>query len=101
MFGSIGPGTRLPTLGQVDYDAVEDAIADPDAPASSPAALTLLSSKPFRTCSRRKPPSMARVARWRKRETDIPIVAQVTVESTGTLLVGADIAAAEHGASFT
>jgi 5-methyltetrahydrofolate--homocysteine methyltransferase len=27
VFGSIGPGTRLPTLGQVDYDAIEDAIA--------------------------------------------------------------------------
>ena len=27
VFGSIGPGTRLATLGQIDYDALEQALA--------------------------------------------------------------------------
>lgn len=93
VFGSIGPGTRLPTLGQVDYDAVEDAIAIQTAGliAGGVDALIIetvqdmLQAKAAVNGVRR---AMADAGK------DLPVVAQVTVESTGTLLVGADIAAA-------
>src|SRR6266851_2464353 len=66
VFGSVGPGTRLPTLGHV---ACQD-------PLQIKAAV-----------------NGAKRAR-QDATKDIPIIVQVTVETTGTLLVGADIAAA-------
>ena len=93
VFGSIGPGTRLPTLGQVDYDAVEDAIALQTAGLIAGGVDALIIETVQDMLQAKAAINGARRA-MAEAETDIPIVAQVTVESTGTLLVGADIAAA-------
>ena len=93
VFGAIGPGTRLPTLGQVSYGAVADAVAVQAAGlvAGGADALLietvqdLLQAKAAVAGARR---AMAEAGR------DLPLAVQVTVESTGTLLAGADIAAA-------
>ncbi len=93
VFGAIGPGTRLPTLGQVSYADIADAIAVQCAGliAGGVDALLietvqdLLQAKAAIRGARR---AMADAGRT------LPLVAQATVESTGTLLVGADIAAA-------
>ena len=93
VFGSIGPGTRLPTLGQVDYDAVEDAIAVQTSGLIAGGVDALIIETVQDMLQAKAAINGARRA-MAEAGTDLPIVAQVTVESTGTLLVGADIAAA-------
>ncbi|HEX4262477.1 MAG TPA: methionine synthase [Acetobacteraceae bacterium] len=93
VLGSMGPGTKLPTLGNVDYDTLEAALAEQarglvaggvDAFLIETAQDTLQLKAAVNGCKR------ARGAAG----TDTPIFVQVTVETTGTLLVGPDIAAA-------
>ncbi len=93
VFGSIGPGTRLPSLGHVGYDVLEDAYAEQ--------ARGLLAGEVdafmIETCQ--DPLQIKAAVNGAKRvrqavARDTPILVQVTVETTGTLLVGADIASA-------
>ncbi|ATL67651.1 methionine synthase [Nocardia terpenica] len=93
VLGSMGPGTKLPTLGHAPYAVLRDAYTE--------AALGMLEGGAdailVETCqdllqvkaavigSRR---AMARAGRR------IPIITHVTVETTGTMLVGSEIGAA-------
>ena len=93
VLGSMGPGTKLPTLGHTEYAVIRDAYLE--------AALGMLESGAdailVETCqdllqlkaavlgSRR---AMAQFGRH------IPIIAHVTVETTGTMLLGSEIGAA-------
>lgn len=91
--GSIGPGTRLPSLGHVDYQTAEDAAAIQAAGLIAGGADAFL----IETCQ--DPLQIKAAVNGCKRAlaeagSDIPIMVQVTVETTGTLLVGADIATA-------
>jgi 5-methyltetrahydrofolate--homocysteine methyltransferase len=93
VFGSVGPGTRLPSLGHVTYDALEDAFA------IQCAGLVAGGIDAFRIETCQDPLQIKAAVNGAKRACadagkDIPIIVQVTVETTGTLLVGADIAAA-------
>ena len=94
--GSIGPGTRLPSLGHVGYRALEDAFAvqaqgllegGVDALLIETAQDTLQVKAAVNGCRRA-------LRAMNRSETDVPVLVQVTVETTGTMLVGADIAAA-------
>jgi 5-methyltetrahydrofolate--homocysteine methyltransferase len=93
VLGSIGPGTKLPSLGHIDYQTVEDALAVQCAGLAAGGVDAFL----IETC---QDPLQIKAAvngakRARKEaNADIPIIVQVTVETTGTLLVGTDIAAA-------
>ncbi|HTH97662.1 MAG TPA: methionine synthase [Stellaceae bacterium] len=93
VLGSIGPGTRLPTLGHIDYQTLEDAL---DVQASGliaggvDAILIETCQDPLQIKAAVNGVKRARTAAHK----DTPILVQVTVETTGTLLVGADIAAA-------
>ncbi|MEO5374694.1 MAG: methionine synthase [Alphaproteobacteria bacterium] len=93
VLGSIGPGTKLPTLGHIDYDTLEASFTVQSEGLMAGGADAIL----IETCQDplqiKAAVNGAREARTR-RGTDTPIFAQVTVETTGTLLVGADIAAA-------
>ena len=102
VLGSIGPGTKLITLGQIDWDTMHDSYAEQvrgllDAPPGERAdALLIETSQDLLQC---KCAVNAAVDVQREMgiwETDeqIPIFVQVTVETTGTMLVGSDIAAA-------
>jgi 5-methyltetrahydrofolate--homocysteine methyltransferase len=93
VLGSIGPGTKLPTLGHIDYQTVEDAIAVQAAGLAAGKVDAFL----IETCQDPLQIKAAVNGAKRAREeakADIPIIVQVTVETTGTLLVGTDIAAA-------
>src|SRR5579872_4490297 len=93
VLGSVGPGTRLPTLGHVAYQDLEDALTIQCAGLVAGGADAIL----IETCQDPLQVKAAVNAAKRARDEankDIPIIVQVTVETTGTLLVGADIAAA-------
>ncbi len=93
VLGSMGPGTKLPTLGHTEYAVIRDAYTE--------AALGMLEGGAdavlVETCqdllqlkaavlgSRR---AMAQAGRH------IPVFAHVTVETTGTMLLGSEIGAA-------
>jgi 5-methyltetrahydrofolate--homocysteine methyltransferase len=93
VLGSIGPGTKLPTLGNIGYDALEAALATQSAgliAGGVDAILIETCQDPLQIKAAVNGAKIARAAAG----TDTPIFVQVTVETTGTLLVGPDIAAA-------
>jgi 5-methyltetrahydrofolate--homocysteine methyltransferase len=93
VIGSIGPGTKLPSLGHVDYDSLEAALtvqAKGLVAGGVDAVLIETCQDPLQIKAAINGVKIAREAA----SSDLPIMTQVTVETTGTLLVGADIAAA-------
>jgi 5-methyltetrahydrofolate--homocysteine methyltransferase len=91
--GDIGPGTKLPTLGHVTYDALEAALTEQCLGLIAGGADALLTETNQDTLYIKAAVNAAKIAKA-KTKSDIPIFVQVTVETTGTLLVGPDIAAA-------
>ncbi len=93
VLGAVGPGTRLPSLGHIAYQTLEDAIAEQCRGLVAGGVDAIL----IETCQDplqiKAAVNGAKLARG-DRGADLPIFVQVTVETTGTLLVGADIAAA-------
>src|SRR6202051_1808861 len=93
VLGSMGPGTKLPTLGHTEYAVIRDAYAEAalgmlDGGADAILVETcqdLLQLKAAVLGSRR---AMAQAGRH------IPVFAHVTVETTGTMLLGSEIGAA-------
>ena len=93
VFGSIGPGTKLPSLGHIDYQTLENALATQAAGLIAGGIDAFL----IETCQ--DPLQIKAAVNGAKRARaeaggEVPIAVQVTIETTGTLLVGADIAAA-------
>lgn len=93
VIGDVGPGTKLASLGHIDYDTLEDAYVVQCAGliAGGVDGILLLTFQ--------DPLQLKAAANGAKRAremagTDVPIFAQVTLETTGTMLVGTDIAAA-------
>src|SRR5215471_9495437 len=93
VLGSVGPGTRLPSLGHIAYQPLEDALTIQCAGLIDGGIDAII----IETCQDPLQIKAAVNGAKRAREEarkDTPILVQVTVETTGTLLVGADIAAA-------
>ena len=93
VLGSVGPGTRLPSLGHVGYQDLEDALTVQCAGLIEGGVDAII----IETCQDPLQIKAAVNGAKRAREAahqDTPILVQVTIETTGTLLVGADIAAA-------
>src|SRR5277367_2822389 len=93
VLGSVGPGTRLPTLGHVGYQELEDALAVQCGGLIAGGVDAII----IETCQDPLQIKAAVNGAKRAREDaheDTPILVQVTIEATGSLLVGADIAAA-------
>ena len=93
VLGAVGPGTKLPTLGHLDYQSIEDAIALQCGGLVEGGVDGIL----IETCQ--DPLHFKAAINGAKRAraaagAAAPILLQVTVETTGTLLVGTDIAAA-------
>jgi 5-methyltetrahydrofolate--homocysteine methyltransferase len=93
VLGSVGPGTRLPSLGHTDYGTLEDAFFTQCSGLVVGGVDALL----IETCQ--DPLQIKAAVNGARRafadvDRIVPIFVQVTVETTGTLLVGADIAAA-------
>ncbi|WP_298283500.1 methionine synthase [Acidocella sp.] len=91
--GSIGPGTKLPTLGNIAYDPLEAALFAQCAGLIAGGADALLIETCQDTLQIKAAVNGAKRA-IAQAGSDIPIFVQVTVETTGTLLVGPDIGAA-------
>ena len=93
VLGSIGPGTKLPTLGNIAYDPLEAAIAEQCRGLIAGGVDAFLIETCQDTLQIKAAVNAAKLAR-QEAGADTPIFVQVTVETTGTLLVGPDIAAA-------
>ncbi|GAB3548050.1 5-methyltetrahydrofolate--homocysteine methyltransferase [Actinopolyspora lacussalsi] len=93
ILGSMGPGTKLPTLGHAPYADLRDAYYEQvlgmlDGGVDVILVETsqdLLQTKASIVAAKR---AMATQRKW------VPIIAHVTVEQTGTMLVGSEIGAA-------
>ncbi len=94
VLGAVGPGTRLPSLGHVGYDALEQALTLQCAGLVEGGVDAIL----IETCQDplqiKAAVNGAKAARAAAGRDGLPLIVQVTVETTGSLLVGADIAAA-------
>ena len=93
VIGSVGPGTKLPSLGNIEYDPLEAALALQCRGLIAGGVDAILIETCQDTLQIKAAVNGAKIAR-REAGTDTPIFVQVTVETTGTLLVGPDIAAA-------
>jgi 5-methyltetrahydrofolate--homocysteine methyltransferase len=93
VLGSVGPGTKLPTLGHIPFPELRDSYADQVAGLLDggvdavliETAQDLLQAKAAVIGAKR---AIAAAGR------DIPVLVQVTVETTGTMLLGSEIGAA-------
>ena len=93
VLGSIGPGTKLPSLGHIDYDTLVDSYAEQvrgliDGGVD---ALLLETNQDLLTM---KAAIYACRRVFQEKKSVRPIFAQVTIETTGSMLVGSDIACA-------
>ena len=91
--GSVGPGTKLPSLGNIAYDPLEAALAEQCRGLIAGGVDAILIETCQDTLQIKAAVNGAKIARHNA-DTDTPIFVQVTVETTGTLLVGPDIGAA-------
>lgn len=93
VIGAIGPGTKLPSLGHIDYDSLEASFAlqaDGLLQGKADAILVETAQDPLQIKAAINGARLAMV----KAGITLPVMVQVTVETTGTMLVGTDIAAA-------
>jgi 5-methyltetrahydrofolate--homocysteine methyltransferase len=93
VIGSIGPGTKLPSIGNIAYDPLEAALAEQCRGLIAGGVDAILIETCQDTLQIKAAVNGAKIARTAA-GADTPIFVQVTVETTGTLLVGPDIGAA-------
>jgi 5-methyltetrahydrofolate--homocysteine methyltransferase len=93
VLGSVGPGTKLPSLGNIDYDTLEAALAEQCRGLLEGGVDAILIETCQDTLQIKAAVNGAKRA-GAEAGRIVPIFVQVTVETTGTLLVGPDIAAA-------
>lgn len=93
VLGSMGPGTKLPTLGHLPYETLRDAYRDNAAGLIAGGADALI----VETCQDLLQVRAAVVGAKRAVEAagrDVPIITQVTIETNGAMLLGSEIGAA-------
>lgn len=93
VIGAIGPGTKLPSLGHIDYDVLEASFALQAHGLIEGKADAFLIETAQDPLQIKAAVNGAKNA-MKETKTSLPIMVQVTVETTGTMLVGSDIAAA-------
>ena len=93
VLGSIGPGTKLPTLGHSPYGVLRDAYEQQVAGMLSGGIDAVLVETAQDLLQAKSAIIGAQRAMHRAGES-VPIIVQVTVETTGTMLLGTDITAA-------
>ncbi|UOT01631.1 methionine synthase [Rhodococcus opacus] len=93
VLGSMGPGTKLPTLGHAPFAVLRDAYAEAAMGMIDGGADAIL----VETCQDLLQVKAAILGSQRAMETlgsRLPIITHVTVETTGTMLLGSEIGAA-------
>ncbi|MEV6689800.1 homocysteine S-methyltransferase family protein, partial [Streptomyces sp. NPDC051130] len=93
VLGSMGPGTKLPTLGHIDYATIRDAYQANAEGLISGGADALLVETTQDVLQTKAAIIGARRALSICGE-DMPVICSVTVEATGTMLLGSEIGAA-------
>lgn len=91
--GSIGPGTKLPSLGHISVEDLASAY-DEQIRALVLAGVDLLIIETCQDLLQIKTAMTTCFDTLEALHLDIPVMASVTIERTGTMLVGTDIAAA-------
>ena len=91
--GSMGPGTKLPTLGQITYEEVKAAYAE-QARGLLDGGVDLLIVETCQDLLQTKAALAAVFAALAARGQSVPVIAQVTIESNGVMLNGTEISAA-------
>jgi 5-methyltetrahydrofolate--homocysteine methyltransferase len=93
VLGSVGPGTKLPTLGHVTYAELRDAYEAEVTGLIEGGAHAVLVETAQDLLQAKSAVNGARRA-FRATGVKLPLLAQVTVETTGTMLLGTEIGAA-------
>jgi 5-methyltetrahydrofolate--homocysteine methyltransferase len=93
VLGSIGPGTKLPTLGHTSYEVLKDAYQKCSQGLINGGADALLIETTQDLLQAKAAVNGARSA-IKESGKDIVLIAQVTVETNGTMLLGSEIGAA-------
>ena len=93
VLGSLGPGTKLPTLGHTTYSFLRDAYETASQALIDSGTDALLIETTQDLLQAKAAVNGARAA-IDKSDRDVILIAQVTVETTGTMLLGSEIGAA-------
>ncbi|HEX5708612.1 MAG TPA: homocysteine S-methyltransferase family protein, partial [Pyrinomonadaceae bacterium] len=91
--GSMGPGTKLPTLGQITYADIRAAYAE-QARGLLDGGVDLLIVETCQDLLQTKAALAAIFSEFKTRGRSVPVIAQVTIESNGVMLNGTEISAA-------
>ncbi|MBK8164270.1 MAG: methionine synthase [Gammaproteobacteria bacterium] len=96
VLGSMGPGTKLPSLGHIGYDTLEDSYYEQARGLLDGGVDAFLLETHQDLLTMKAGINAIKRARAEKgmSRADTPIFAQVTIETTGTMLVGSDIGCA-------
>jgi 5-methyltetrahydrofolate--homocysteine methyltransferase len=91
--GSMGPGTKLPSLGHTDFDTLRVNYAE-QAQGLLEGGVDLLLIETCQDLLQVKAAINGALDAQRKLKIRIPLNVQVTIEATGTMLIGSDMATA-------
>ncbi len=90
---SIGPGTRLPSLGQATWDELVDSYAE-QARGLLDGGVDALLIETVQDLLQAKTAIVACIDAMNQKGRQVPILCTITIETTGTMLLGSEIAAA-------
>ncbi|TDD84467.1 methionine synthase [Saccharopolyspora karakumensis] len=93
VLGSMGPGTKLPTLGHAPYAKLRDAYCE-QALGMLDGGIDVFLVETSQDLLQTKASIVGAKRAMAQTGQKLPIIAQVTVETTGTMLVGSEIGAA-------
>ncbi len=91
--GSIGPTTKLPTLGHIDFDKLKQSYKE-QIYGLIDGGVDLLLIETCQDVLQIKSALLASKEILESKNIDIPLMVSITMETTGTMLVGSDIASA-------
>ena len=91
--GSIGPTTKLPTLGHIDFDKLKESYEE-QINGLIDGGIDLLLIETCQDVLQIKSALSASQEVIKNRNIELPIMISITMETTGTMLVGSDIASA-------
>jgi len=92
-FGTVGPGTRLPSLGHITYDEIREGWRE-QCIGLLEGGIDVLKIETCQDLLQTKAALAAAADAMEITGRRVPVIASVTIESTGTMLLGSDIAAA-------
>ena len=91
--GSIGPTTKLPTLGHINFDKLKDSYEE-QINGLIDGGIDLLLIETCQDVLQIKSALFASQEVIKNKNIELPIMISITMETTGTMLVGSDIASA-------